>query len=99
MSLSKTQKAILALILANLIWGAAPPLFKWSLENIQPFTLAFLRFFLGALIILPFCYKNLKIAKKNWLSFFLLAFIGVTINISFFFLSLQKTESINVPII
>ena len=38
--------AILAVIAANIIWGATPPIFKWALEEINPFTLAFFRFFL-----------------------------------------------------
>lgn len=99
MNLSRTHKAIWALIIANFIWGAAPPLFKWSLENIPPFTLAFFRYGLGALIFLPFCYRNLKIYKSDYVSYFLLAFFGITINISFFFLALLKTDSINAPII
>ena len=36
---------ILALIITNVIWGAASPIFKLALTNIPPFTLAFIRFF------------------------------------------------------
>lgn len=93
------RKAILALIIANIIWGAASPIFKWSLENIPPFTLAFLRFSLGALFLIPFTLKNLYIQRKDFLSIFGVAFFGVFINIVFFFFGLRLTSSINAPII
>lgn len=97
--MSKTQKAVLALIVANTIWGAASPIFKWSLTDISPFALAFLRFGLASLILFPFCYKNLKIKPKHVILLILIAVFGISINIAFFFLGLKKTDSINAPII
>lgn len=92
---------ILALIIANLIWGAAAPIFKYSLSNIPPFTLAFLRFFFAALIFIPFLknfhFKELPI--KDWFKLVLAGFFGITVNITFFFLGLQMGTSINAPII
>lgn len=100
MNLSNTQKAILALIIANTIWGAAAPIFKWSLENIQPFTLAFLRFGIASVLLLPFInFNKLAIQKKDWWEVFLISFFGITVNISLFFLALKVTSSINAPII
>ena len=91
---------ILALIITNVIWGAAPPIFKFALQNIPPFTLAFIRFFFAGLIFLPLALKNFqKISVQQWFEVFLVGFFGVFINITFFFLGLKKTESINVPII
>src|SRR3989337_3866488 len=97
--LSKYQCAILALIGANIIWGAAPPIFKWALEDIGPFTLAFLRFFIAAIIILPFAYKSLFVERQDYLKLFLIGFFGVTLNISFFFLGLKFAPSINASVI
>lgn len=97
--LSKHHLAVFALIIANIIWGAASPIFKWSLQDIQPFTLAFLRFFIGALLLLPFTLHNLHIKKRDWVKLSLLSLSGITINISFFFIALQMTASINAPII
>lgn len=98
---SKLMNPIVALILANVIWGAAPPIFKLALGNIPPFTLAFLRFFLAALLFLPFIGKiNWKILNRwDWLFLFLGSLFGITANITFFFLGLQKAPSINVSII
>ena len=97
--MSAHQKGILALITANIIWGAASPIFKFALQNISPFTLAFIRFYGATLILLPFAYPYLKIHKKDYLKIFWLSFFGVTVNISFFFLGLKYAPSINAPII
>lgn len=99
MNLSKRQLAILALIANNVIWGAAPPIFKWSLTDIPPFTLAFLRFYLAAVIIFPFIINRLSIKSEDYFKMFILALCGIVINISFFFLGLQRAASIDVSII
>jgi len=91
---------VLALIITNIIWGAASPIFTFALQNIPPFTLAFIRFFFAGLIFLPLAIgKWQKLTPRQWLEVLLVGFFGITINISFFFLGLQKTESINVPVI
>lgn len=97
--MSKTKYAILALIIANVIWGAAAPIFKWSLESIPPFTLAFLRFGIASIILLPFVYKKLSVKGKDILPLIILSILGISVNIGFFFLGLQKAVSINAPII
>src|SRR3990170_6378963 len=91
---------ILALIIANIIWGAASPVFKYALQNIPPFTLAFIRFFFAGIILLPFI-KNLsiKLSGKEWVELVLGAIFGISINITFFFWGLQRSESINAPVI
>ncbi len=96
---TKHNQAILALIIANVIWGAASPIFKLALENLPPFTLAFMRFFVAALFLLPLTYKNLKIEKADWGNLILVSIFGITINITFFFWGLQLAPSINAPII
>lgn len=99
-NLSKKQIAVLALILANIIWGAASPIFKWSLTNIPLFTLAYLRFFGASLLLLPLIYnKNLRIEKKDWIYLVGLSLAGITTNITFFFYGLKNAPSINAPII
>lgn len=92
---------ILALIIANIIWGAAAPVFKFSLTNIPPFTLAFIRFFFASLLFIPFILKfNFRIVPiRYWLLMLLAGFFGITITISFFFLGLKNGTSINAPVI
>ncbi|MGB9707357.1 MAG: DMT family transporter, partial [Microgenomates group bacterium] len=94
------MNGVLALIISNIIWGGASPIFKFALQNIPPFTLAFIRFFFAGLIFLPLAIKNFqRISFRRWTEIFLVGFFGIFINITFFFLGLKKTESINVPII
>ncbi len=92
---------ILALIIANVIWGAAAPIFKFSLTNIPPFTLAFCRFFFAGLLFLPFVYRfNFRsISRFDWAEIIVGTLFGITLNISAFFIGLQKSASINAPII
>ncbi len=99
MRLTTVQKAIFALIIANIIWGAAAPIFKWSLMSTPPFTLAILRFGLATLILLPFVKNKLQVKPKDFFSIIVIALTGITINISFFFLGLEYSDSINAPII
>lgn len=90
---------ILALIVANIIWGATSPIIKFSLENIPPLSLAFIRFLLASLILYPLIHKRISYGdlKNKWLWIYSLS--GVTLNIIFFFYALQRTASINAPII
>ena len=91
---------VAALIIANIIWGAASPIFKFSLENIPPFTLAFIRFFFAGLILLPFIKEfKINLTRIELGELILGAIFGISFNISFFFWGLLKSESINAPII
>ncbi len=99
MFLKKHNQGILALIVANIIWGAASPIFKWSLENITPFTLAYWRFAVASLLLFPFCWKHLNFNKKDLPKLILLSLSGIFFNITFFFFGLQFAPSINAPVI
>lgn len=91
---------VLALIIANLIWGAAAPIFKLALQNIPPFTLAFIRFFFAALLFIHIAFRHWqKLNRRQFIRILIGAFFAITINIGFFFLALPKTASINAPII
>lgn len=102
MKFTSVQKAFIALIIANIIWGAASPIFKLSLQNIPPFTLAFWRFAIGSFLLLIIFRKKVRMpihaSGDRWLLIFN-AVSGITINIIFFFWGLQLTQSINAPVI
>lgn len=92
--------AIFALIIANIIWGAASPIFKYALHDIPPFTLAFIRFFFAGFIFLPFLLKKMNKIKGKYMVHIILGGIwGVSVNVAFFFMGLNLTSSINAPII
>lgn len=99
MQLGKIQLSILALIIANVIWGASFPVYKWALSDIPSLTFVFLRFYIAALILLPFVYKDLKVEREDWWDLFLMSFVGITISISLLILGLKLSTSINAPII
>jgi drug/metabolite transporter (DMT)-like permease len=95
----KRRLAIIALILANIIWGASLPIYKWTLENIHPFTFAFLRFFLSLFILFPFVIGKFKFEKKDIPKLIFGAIISITVQIPLLFFGLQLAPSINAPII
>jgi len=102
--MTSVQKGIIALIIANVIWGFASPIFKWSLTNVPPYTLAFWRFFLASIFLGVFLIVTKQFAvptlnKKHWFKLFFYSLTGITGNIIFFFLGLQRTLSINAPVI
>lgn len=99
MNLSHTKKAILALILANILWGATPPIMKWSLTNVHTFTLAFLRYFIPMVILAFFLRKRIAIRLQDAPLLVIASLFGITFNIAFYFIGIHYTESINVNII
>lgn len=91
---------VLGLIITNIIWGAAAPIFKYALTNIPPFTLAFIRFAGAAILFLPLVLHRWRpLSVRDVGGIFLASFLGITLHISFFFLGLQHGVSINAPII
>ncbi len=99
MRLSNSKKAVLALILANIIWGAAAPIYKWALLDVPVFTFAFIRFFIPALLIFIFFRKYVKVSLKKLPLLILIGLCDITFNIGLYFIALQHTASINGPII
>ncbi|MFH1827340.1 MAG: DMT family transporter [bacterium] len=90
---------ILALIIANIIWGAGSPIYKAALTNVPTFILMFSRLFIPALIFLPFLFKiKQKISFRQYSTLFLMALI-IAIHYPLYFLGIQKTLSINAPVI
>ncbi|MCA9371982.1 DMT family transporter [Candidatus Woesebacteria bacterium] len=91
----------ITVIVAYLIWGAAPPIFKWALQDIPPFALAFIRFAGASIIFLPFLFKQdrRKVHVSDWKHIVLGGLWGVAINVGAFFIGLEFAPSINVHII
>lgn len=98
--LKKINPAILALIVANIIWGAAAPIYKYVMSQgtLDPMTLAFSRFFLASIILFPFVIKDLKIQRRDIIFIFFIGFT-LTIHIGLLNIGLVYTSSINAPII
>lgn len=99
LKLSKMHFAVLALIVTNIVWGASSPIFKWAMEDIPPYSFAFLRFLLAALILLPFTLHKLKVRREDIIKLCILAFFGFFIHIALLLVGLTISSSINSPII
>ena len=88
------------LVCATLFWAGNFTIGKFAyLENIPPYSLAFLRWCLVWIILLPFTYKELlklkNNIKKNLSLFFILGFTSVCIFTSFTYNALNYTQIIN----
>jgi drug/metabolite transporter (DMT)-like permease len=88
------------LVCATLFWAGNFTIGKFAyLESIPPYSLAFLRWCLVWILLLPFTYKEiLKLKnniKKNLSLFFILGFTSVCIFTSFTYNALNYTQVIN----
>ena len=98
--MSKNNKAYLMLVCATLFWAGNFTIGKFAyLENIPPYTLAFLRWCLVWIILFPFTYKEIfklkyKI-KKNLSLLLILGSTSVCIFTSFTYNALNYTQIIN----
>ena len=83
--------AIAEAILVNLIWASSFIIVKLVLDEISPLTISGLRYFIGALILLPFMLreKNPPISAKMWGWLFLLGISQYTIGNGAIFWSLE----------
>jgi drug/metabolite transporter (DMT)-like permease len=98
--MTQNFKAYLMLVLATLFWAGNFNVGKVAfIENIPPFSLAFFRWLLVWIILLPFTFKEiLKIKKeilKNLPLLFLLGFTSVAVFTSFTYNALNYTQVIN----
>jgi len=93
-------KAYIMLILANLFWAGNFTVGKFAyLENVPPYSLAFFRWILVWLILIPFTYKEIykikKEVKENLSLFFILGFTSVGVFSAFTYNALNHTQVIN----
>ena len=98
--MTQNLKAYIMLVLATLFWAGNFNVGKVAfIENIPPFSLAFFRWLLVWIILLPFTFKEiLKIKKeilKNLPLLFLLGFTSVAVFTSFTYNALNYTQVIN----
>ena len=98
--MSKNTRAYVMLILATLFWAGNFTIGKFAYtENVPPYSLAFFRWILVWIILLPFTYKEIlkiKTEVKNNLSlFFILGFTSVGIFSAFTYNALNYTQVIN----
>ena len=96
----QNSKAYIMLVCATLFWAGNFTIGKFAyLEDIPPYTLAFLRWCLVWIILLPFTYKEISKLrdhiKKNLSLFLILGSTSVCIFSSFTYNALNYTQVIN----
>lgn len=96
---SVSASVILALAGAAIIWGATAPIMKLTLKTVPLYSLAFIRFGMASLILLPTIKNRLHVNKEDIPILILSAIFGVTFNISFFFWGVSLTTALNSGII
>jgi drug/metabolite transporter (DMT)-like permease len=93
--------AHLAFLVANLIWGAAGPVIKYTLEYIPPTNFLFIRFLLVCIIILPYMVYELKkhkVDSRDYFNLFLLGTFSQT-SILITFWALEYTTALESTVI
>tara|TARA_B100000900_G_scaffold209463_1_gene177515 strand:- start:1336 stop:2232 length:897 start_codon:yes stop_codon:yes gene_type:complete len=97
---SKNTKAYFMVVCATLFWAGNFNVGKVAfIENISPFSLAFLRWFFVWIILIPFTYKELiklkRVILKNFKLLFLLSLSSVFLYSSLTYKALNYTQVIN----
>jgi len=90
-------KGYIFLLITTIIWGAAGPIIKYTLEYIPPLTFLFLRFLIAGTILLPYTIyeiQKVKVNPKDYLNLFLLGLFSQT-SLSLIFLGLKYTTAID----
>lgn len=92
----------LGLIVAHLIWAINFLVAKVTLQEFPPGSLAFLRFAMATLLVLPFFIihrKKINIDTKDWPTLVSIGLLIVTFNISFFFEGISKSSVTNASVL
>lgn len=98
MKLSPHLLPFLALLLSGVLWGASTPANILTLEEIPPFSLAFLRFLLATVILTPVFLvsgTHTPIHRRDLGKLIVLGLFGITLNIGTTFLGLTLTTGLD----
>ena len=92
--MSKRTLGVLALIGAAIVWGIGPVITKHGLQDVPPFSLAFLRNVLAIVILLPLAFRGVrKVLRKDLPNLLLIGLFGSGLNGIFFFAGLSRTSA------
>ncbi len=97
-SIPEKREALIALTVSSILWGLSAPIMKLLLNIAPLFLVAFLRFFIAAVVLLIFK-PNLNVDRKDLPRFIFAAVINVSIHIPLFFYGLMLTSVINATMI
>ena len=92
--MSALHRSILVLLFAMTIWGSTFVVTKDLIGHVAPFTLAFMRVAVGALVLAPFAWPRRRDVRLPWGWLTLMAFVGVAFYYAAFNLSLMYTSAV-----
>lgn len=95
-------RAYIYLLVVAVIWGAATPVIKFTLQGISPFSFLTYRFFLAALLgllVLPFLKRGRTEIKNNFWEVILYGFVTTTLTLGLLFLGLNRTTVLDTVLI
>ena len=84
--------------LATLLFSTMEIALKTIAGVFNPLQMTFSRFFIGALVLLPFALRSLKrrnvsLKELNWKPFAAIGFVGITVSMTFYQLAVTYTEA------
>lgn len=94
-------KGYIFILITTIIWAAAGPIIKYTLDYIPPLTFLFLRFLIACIIFLPYTVyeiQKVRINPKDYLNFFILGIFSQT-SLALIFLALNYTTAIDNAVI
>lgn len=90
--MSPRRIAFFAILISSLLWATAGVTAKILLRSFEPFPLAFWRFFIATVVLLPILARQ-NILRKNFIRDILPVALLSTGNITFFYLGLTRTTA------
>lgn len=100
MSRHKHLLPILALILANVLWGLSAPLIKVGLQSIPVPIFIATRFFIASMLLLPFALRVWRpLTRTQLLTIILAAVLDISLSVPAVNLGLTKTTASNAGVI
>jgi drug/metabolite transporter (DMT)-like permease len=89
-------RSIFMLVITMIIWGSTFVVTKGVIEQLPPFTLAFVRVAIGTLVLLPFALARKRAAGRSrlpWGSIVAMGLLGVALYYALFNFSLRYTSA------
>jgi len=98
------KRAYIYVLITALLFGTMEVACKIAADDLDPFQLTFLRFLIGGLVLLPFAVKQMKrrqvrLTGRDSLVLAGVGFIGVTVSMSLFQLSIMMCNASTVSVL
>ena len=89
--MSTYKKAIIAIIIASVLWATAGIIAKTLLRSFDPFIITFIRAVIGSACMLPFFLRQKRYPLKNTMTEVVPVALFSSLNFAFFYLGIQYT--------